>query len=242
MRRRRPAERRTIESLPLAANLGSATIDGLALDAEILDCGEGTILFREGEKPEHLFALLSGIAELFTNAQEREPSLSLVWPPELLMPAAALTLKPYLVSARTLGRARLLCLNAAHLRQAALTDANLSFRLTTILCGQFRMLQRNIKDTRLRDAPQRLGAFLYRLIQAHGEHGCVDLPLPKYRLAARLGITPESVSRALPVLRQNGLELRGSRAILLDRQRFERFCATDPLMDGVETGLHATAL
>jgi CRP/FNR family transcriptional regulator, transcriptional activator FtrB len=231
-----------LQAVPVLRGLSRSLLEDLAHGAELIRPADGTLLVEEGRTPERLFILLRGAVELFVGDDEREPALAIVWPPETLVPAAALSGKPYLISARTLGRCTLLSLDAARVRRLAREDTQLAGRMTTILCGQYRMLQRNLKDLRLRDAPHRLAAFLYRLVQTRGTQGCADLPVPKYRLAARLGITPESVSRALALLQENGVRVRGSRVIVTDRQRLELFCAPDPLIDEVETELLATAL
>lgn len=239
---RRPATAIELHTAPVLAGLPDQVVAALAASAEIVRLPADTTLIREGDRPRSLFVLMKGLAELYTAADEREPALAIVWPPETLIPAAALTDKPYLVSVRTLAPSAILCLDCSQVRAAARQHAELAFRLATILCGQFRMVQRGWKEMRLRDAPHRLACFLYRLIEAHGEHGCADLPIPKHRIAARLGMAPESVSRALGTLEDHGLKVRGSRAIIMDRSRLQRFCTPDPLLDGVEQSLLATAL
>lgn len=240
--RSRPARPDEIGRLSLLDGLPETLVASLARASVILDCPGPVALFAEGERPHCLYVLLDGMVELFTGAQGRETVTSIVWPGELFLPAAALADELYLVGARTTGRARLICIHAGRFRTELAANAVLAARVNKVLCGQFRMLQRSLIESRQRAAPQRLGAFLLRLIQARGKQGCVDLPVRKYSLASRLSMSPESVSRSLRVLRRHGLVMHGSRAVIANRARLERFCRPDPLRDGPDGNLDTAAM
>ena len=49
----------------------------------------------------------------------------------------------------------------------------------------------------------------------------------KRNLAARIGMTPETLSRTLQTLADNGLVVRGRQIIVRDRARIESFCGAD---------------
>lgn len=230
------------EQLPLLRGLEPDMRERLLGGAELHALPAPTTLFQQGEAPECLYILIQGLVELYTATADREAAILLVWPPETFLPAAALTDEPYLMSARTLGPARLLSLDAARVRLEVEESPELARRIMLILSGQFRMAVRHIKDLKLRSGPERLAAFLLRLVDESGTPGYADLPVPKALLASRLGLSAETVSRALATLRQHGLQVRGSRVILTDRERVERFCAPDPLIDGRELSLAVTAI
>lgn len=231
-----------LDSLPLLDGVPSAVRERLLEGARLRDCGKGALLFEEGAAADRLFVLLSGAVELFARADGRDAVLLILWPGETFLPAAALSDEPYLLSARTLSRSRLLALDAGPVRAAVRDCPVLAHRVTRILSGQFRTAVRHIKDLKLRSAPQRLAAFFLRLIDETGRDGCADLPVTKATIASRLDLSAETLSRALPVLREEGLAVRGSRLVLHDRARLERFCAPDPLIDGPEAGLPVAAL
>jgi CRP/FNR family transcriptional regulator, transcriptional activator FtrB len=228
--------------LPLLSGLDAHQLERLLSRAELRRHRKGKLLFEEGQSPNGLFMLLSGMVELFTSRGRRDAVVLILWPPEVFMPAPVLFDEPYLLSARTLSPATLIMFEAAAIREEVRGCPNLASRFTQILAGQFRMTVRHIKDLKLRSGPQRVGAFLLRLIDETGLSGCADLPIAKATLASRLGLTAESLSRTLPVLRDHGLTVRGSRIILTDRKRLERFCGPDPLIDGRELALSVTAI
>ena len=231
-----------MRSLPLLSGLDAPRLQRLRARSELRRHRKGRLLFEEGKSPDCLFVLLSGMVELFTSKGKRDAVVLILWPPETFLPAAALVDEPYLMSARTLSASQLIAFDAASIREEVRSCPELASRLTQILAGQFRMTVRHIKNLKLRSGPKRVGAFLLSLVDETGRSGCADLPIAKATLASRLGLSAESLSRALPVLRDHGLIVRGSRIILTDRERFERFCAPDPLIDGRELALSVTAI
>jgi CRP/FNR family transcriptional activator FtrB len=89
------------------------------------------------------------------------------------------------------------------------------------------MAMRQVLELKCRNAAQRLGSFLLKLSDK-ADLGSAELPMPKRNLAARIGMTPETLSRTLQVLADNGLVVRGRQIIVRDRRQIETFCGPDP--------------
>jgi hypothetical protein len=51
-------------------------------------------------------------------------------------------------------------------------------------------------------------------------------------LAQLLGMTAETLSRALGTLRDQGIDVRGNHVVLVDRRRFEALCRREPPDEG----------
>jgi DNA-binding transcriptional regulator YhcF (GntR family) len=68
-----------------------------------------------------------------------------------------------------------------------------------------------------------------------------QIPIAKRQLAARVGMQPETLSRTLQVLGQNGLRVRGRQIIIVDREKAEAFCGPNPYPGRREDelGVHA---
>src|SRR5687767_14427246 len=104
------------------------------------------------------------------------------------------------------------------------------------------MAVRHIIDLKCRSAPQRLALFLLRLADQGGTAAGVELPIPKRNLAARVGMTAETLSRTLQTLAENGLQVRGNRIIVRDRERIEAFCGPRIYPDAADGALDVYAL
>jgi CRP/FNR family transcriptional activator FtrB len=158
------------------------------------------------------------------------------------MPAASLFEEPYLSSARTLAPCRLLLLRGEVAREEFKRCGRFTFNISRILAGHFRLAVRQIIDLKSRSAPQRLADFLLRIADASGNGDIADLPVPKRHLAHRVGMTPETLSRNLQVLADNGLLVRGTKILVRDRERIAAFCGPTPYPDAADESLAVHAL
>ena len=222
----RPADRLAAERLPLLAGLSREQVDPLLQFASIHRYPRGTALFDEGEYADKLHILLSGTVEVFSTCRGREWGLFLMNSGDVVMPVPVLYSEPYINSARTVSSCRLLLLDAERVRAQAIASAEFAIRLGRSIAGQLRMTMRQVLELKCRNAAQRLGSFLLKLSDKEGN--AAELPMPKRNLAARIGMTPETLSRTLQVLADNGLVVRGRQIIVRDRTRIESFCGPEP--------------
>jgi CRP-like cAMP-binding protein len=219
-----------LSTLPLLACLSPPGQDRLLGPSTISSFRTGSFLFREGETPSHLHLLLSGLVELTKTQGRKECGLMIFSAGDLFMPAAALFDERYLASARVLAPSRILFLDLNAVREEAAHNPSFSMTLSRVLAGQWRAALRDILDLKCRSAPQRLAAFLLKL--AAEDPDAAELPFSKRTLASRVGMSAETLSRALQTLADNGLLLRGNRIIVRDADRIANFCGRDPYPSG----------
>ncbi|TFI57536.1 cyclic nucleotide-binding domain-containing protein [Sphingomonas parva] len=239
--RMKDGDKEIASRVPLFAGLASDVTDRLLSKASVKRFPPGSVLFNQGEVGKVVHVLLSGIVELSRVDGPRECGVLLANGGDVFVPVAALFQEPYLTSARVLTSARLLLLDAGVLHEEALRTPDLAMRMIQLIGGQWRMAVRHILDLKCRSAPQRLAAFLLRLVDEGPFSESGELPVPKRHLAARVGMTAETLSRTLQLLAENGLHVRGSRIIVRDRARIDAFCGPDPYPDRDEAklGVHA---
>jgi CRP/FNR family transcriptional regulator, transcriptional activator FtrB len=234
----RAEDRERLRATALFKPLTEEQLDELLRGSYLQRFPKGTLLFEEGESADFLHVLLEGSVELFARGSDAgETVVEIFWPVDCFILAAVLTDRPYLMSARTLEPSRLLLLEAGNVRRRIAADNGLALIMMGALAGHFRRMVRQIKDLKLRTGTQRLGCFLLRLIDETGQDGEAALPFPKAILASRLGMTSESLSRALSVLKEHGLETAGNRVIIRDRVRLEAVSRPDDLIDESERDL-----
>lgn len=230
-----------VEALPLFFGVDDEQTGRLLDGAEIRQCPPDTLLFSAGDRARHLHLVLRGIVELYAGEPPRECTLLLMAKRDVFMPAATLFGEPYLNSARTLTGNTLLLVPAATAQREFAMSGRFALNVARALAGHFRMATRSLIDLRSCSAAVRLGRFLLRLVQnAEGE--VVSLPASKGKLAARVGMSRETLSRALQTLADEGLVVRGSQIIVRDRQRIERFCAIGDVVRAGARGLDVHAI
>ncbi|MDF2095079.1 helix-turn-helix domain-containing protein [Aquibaculum arenosum] len=236
----RESDIESLQQIPLFSGLGIPDLKALTAGALLQRFPARTRLFDSGAQPDFLHILLDGSVQLSATEadSEREVVIEIVTPPDCFILAAALTDTPYLMSATVQEPARLLLLPAAELRRNIAAHPELALTLLASLAGQFRRMVRQVKNLKLRTTVQRVGCFLLSLAEPGDESEMtVQLPYDKQVIASQLGMTRESLSRALATLRDLGVETQNDRILLKDPVALAAYCHPDRLIDGVEKEL-----
>jgi CRP/FNR family transcriptional activator FtrB len=228
--------------IPLFAKLPFASRERVLSGAHIERVAVNTTLFCEGDEPTQFHVVLRGLIDVSRTHRERRCTVLLMTVGDSFMPAAALSDEPYLVSARTLTPSRILVIDAAVVRDEVDRTPEFARAIARLVSGQWRMALRIILDLKCRSASERLAAFLLRLHDAHLPGAVAEIPFAKHQLAARIGMQPETLSRTLQVLADNGLRVRGREVIVVDRAKVEGFCGPDPYPKQGEADLGVNAL
>jgi CRP-like cAMP-binding protein len=130
----------------------------------------------------------------------------------------------YLLTARALSEARVLMIPAETFREALDSEPRLSRALVDVLAEHWRLLVRQIKGLKLHSAAERLATYL--VIRSDAREGAATIRLEEELriVAARLGMTPESLSRAFTALRAHGVASRGRSVTIDDIALLRRMC------------------
>lgn len=218
-----------LRSVPFFADLSPATTEVLSAAATVCRHPRGTVLCEEGRVPDRIPVLLEGSAQLTASGpKERATVIDVVSPVEALAVETALTGAPSLVRATLIAPGEVLWLPANLLSRTMQQDLRAAASVVALLCRQHRGMVRQVKDLKLRTASQRLGCFLLTLVEANGG-APTRLPYDKRLIAGRLGMTPESLSRALAVLRRQGVEVTASEVRVNDLDRLRAYASPDGL-------------
>lgn len=211
---------------PLFAQLPGSSVDRLASSAHVQSFASKSLLFDQGDSPDFLYVILSGRVGLIgRDIDDNEMAVEFFGPGDVfIMPAIALEL-PLLMAARVLDDARIAMIPAANVRDMLTKDHAFALAVVRELSRHWRLLVRQIKDLKLRRAPQRLAAHLLSLPRSRT--GEIHLPEERQFIAQRLGMTPESLSRAFADLKRLGVTGRGRQVVVADAASLERYAALD---------------
>ncbi len=225
----RTADMPLIRRSRLLGHVPEPELLGMLTTCFVQSLPKGTALCRQAERPEFLHIVLDGTIGLFGEGPRGEQLIEFFGPGDsFILPAVMLDV-PYLMTAKLLTQARILLWPAASFRAEVRKSGPLAYGAALLLSSYWRSLIGQIKDLKLLSATERLSAFLLAL--APRQDGPVTIPLPGgHRLiAGRLGITPQSLSRALAVLRPLGVS-SGRREIRVDAPaRLREFAAVQQL-------------
>ncbi len=223
-----------LAAVPWLAGVPEATRDRLAGQAVLHRVPAGSIVFEQAETPAFAQILLSGSVALLAVRGRTETFVELIRPVDLLLPAAVLNRRPFLLRAKVLAEARLLMVQADTFRDAIAADHALALAVLACQAAQFRRQVKQAKNVRLRSAEERVGCYLLRLAGDAAPGTAVRLPLEKWLIASELGMTRETFSRTLAGLPRHGLRVEGEMVVVDDPDAARARFTLDPLIDGAE--------
>jgi CRP-like cAMP-binding protein len=128
------------------------------------------------------------------------------------------------VSVDAVGDVRLLRIEYAALRRAIERDGATALALLASIAHQGEALTDQVDRMKTMTAPRRVADFFLALalrLRSPAETGAAELRLPyeKALIAARLGMTPESFSRAVAQLRRHGVAVERDRVRIASLER-----------------------
>lgn len=214
-----------LQTSPLFRALSPELVAKITRGAFVQTLPKGAVLFSEGEDAEFLHVILSGrVALTGHTTDDVETVIEFFNAGDVFVAPAVMLRQPYLLSARISVDARVLMLPGEKLREHLARECAFAEAMALTLARYWRLLVTQIKDLKLRSAPQRLAAYL--LDQTNGHKGPAKFRLVEERrmLAARLGMTPESLSRAFAQLRDFGVGGGGYDVVIDDPAALRRFC------------------
>lgn len=187
---------------------------------------DGQILFTEGEPSEHLFVVRSGRIRIVARSPRGdELVLSVLGPGEVLGELSVIDQGPRSATAEALGDVELLAVAAADVRALLEAQPALLLAAAAELAGTVRRLTGSAADLVFLDLPRRLAKLLLGEASA-GPDGTlrVDPGMSQSGLAARLGVTRQTLNRALSGLTRRGwVEAQGAHFVLRDPDALRRF-------------------
>jgi len=192
-------------------------------------------MIRQGEPADFLHIVMEGTVELFSGWRDRETTMAVVRPVSTFILAACIKDAPYLMSARTVEKSRIIMIPAKDLRATFRLDPEFAVSTITELANCYRSVVRHAKGLKLRNSKERVAAYICRQSRLAGNAASFILPVEKRLLASYLGMTPENLSRAIKSLQSDGVAVDGMRIIITDLKALEAIAGPDALIDGPGT-------
>lgn len=224
-----------IRDLALFHDMESAHFHDLMRGAYLQTFPPQVTLIEEGRPADFLHVITDGAVEMFARWKDRETTMAVVRPVSTFVLAACINDAPYLMSARTLVASRIVMIPGPDLRAVFANDTAFAQAIVRELASCYRSVVRHAKGLKLRASKERLAAYLIGQAKSTVGPAAFQLQIEKRLLASYLGMTPENLSRALRLLRDDGVAVDGLRVEIRDLAKLARIALPDPLIDGPES-------
>ncbi|MEO3474846.1 cyclic nucleotide-binding domain-containing protein [Roseomonas sp. CAU 1739] len=208
----REATHAMVERSPFFQAAGATAMRGLLQSSFTQLLPKRTVLFGQGEEPDFLHLLLEGSVGLEMAGDRGGTTIVEIFRAgEVFVVPAVMLRLPYLPSAVALTEIRVLMIPAQHFRECCQCSLDLSRATNELLCRHWRLMVDQVVDLKLNSVETRVSRFLARRVSEEAGAGCAYLPEPRSAIAARLGMTPETLSRTIAGLEDKGKLRRGAK-------------------------------
>mgnify|MGYP000902528255 FL=1 len=219
----REDKQRFTASLELFSGLTREQLGDLALVAEVRRPAKGKLIFQAGAPGAGFFAVVSGKVRIFRAAPSgKEHILHVFGPGGIFAEAAVFQGAPYPADAEAIEDSVLLFFPRDAFRRLLAKDPDLALNMLGLMSSRLRQFVRKIEELSLKEVPARLAAHLLLLRETQDKRR-LTLDLSKSHLASYLGTIPETLSRILRKMADEGLvSVSGATVTLLDEERLAR--------------------
>lgn len=182
------------------------------LDCVISSCvhpvsfDEGSVLFMQGQASENLYSLTDGIVKICTHSPDgREQIIGLSNPGNLLVGLQSLNEERYAYTAIAATPVRACRINHRTLLSRIGAKSEIALRLIRALNAQLAHSRALMEVMGHHSAPSKIASFLL-LMTPKSEHGnCTfSMPFSRVEMASLLGLSEETVCRAMARMRREG--------------------------------------
>ena len=203
--------------IKLFEGLPPAQLKSLAQIAQLRGCKSGETLFEAGQPGTHFYAVVAGRVRVFrASLSGKEQILGVFTAGESFAEVPVFEGKTYPASAQALEDSQLVTIPRKGFVELLRREPELALGVMALLSGRLRAFVGQIAQLSLKEVPERLAGYLLLLRAGQGRDE-VTLDLPKGQIASYLGTIPETLSRAIKKLSEQGLiEVSGSRVRVLD--------------------------
>jgi len=210
----KPIDIQEIRSLALFSKMADINFETLIRGAYIQNFPPQIELITEDEPCDFLHIVVEGSVELFSRWNGRETAMATVRPISTFILAAAIKDSPYLMSARTNEKSRIILLPSKDVRAVFDIDNTFARSVVNELAQCYRSVVKTTKNLKLRTSIERLANYFLRQYTFAGNAVEFELKMEKRLLASYLGMTPENLSRAIKALQPYGVHVNGSRVTI----------------------------
>jgi len=223
-----PKDLAAITKSVLFRNVPADVLRPLVAGSRQITLARKSTLFIQGEAAQNMYVVLEGWIKLTRLTPAGDEVVVTVYSTgESFGEAAALQGGLYPVSAESVTDCRLLAVKAGTILDALRTQPDLAAAMLACTFQHLHELVLQIEDMKALSGAKRLAAFLIALAPV-SEGGCAfSLPYDKALIAARLGMKPESLSRAFAKLRKAGVMVSRDNVAIADIDRLHDYVEDD---------------
>jgi CRP-like cAMP-binding protein len=213
----------------LLASAPEAVAQAVLASAQLREFDRGATIFLQGERANAIFIVVEGWVKLYRIAPNgAEAVVGVFTKGGSFGEAVAFRRDAYPVSAEAVTDCGLIRIETEVFLRLLRDTPEVAIMMLSATYAHLHSLVMQVEALKAQTGAQRVAEFLLELAPCD-EGGCdVVLPYDKFLIAGRLGMKPESLSRAFVRLRDHGVTIRQNNAAIRDVALLRAFADEDP--------------
>jgi CRP-like cAMP-binding protein len=217
-----------VTRLAVFRGLKSETVEHIIAPATAVMLRPHEWIVRQGDPATAFFIVIDGWVKLYRNtAAGDETVIDIMTKGESFAEAVAFTGNRYLATAEAVTEARVGRIPADHIVRCIRQSPDIALAMIASISQHMHHLVQQVEQLKAQSGVQRVAEFLASLSSAEQGHCALVLPYDKVLIAGRLGLTPESLSRAFARLRAIGVVVDASCVVVRDVAKLRQLATDD---------------
>lgn len=208
-----------LKKTPIFEDLSDDAVLACVADGHVRVFDRKTTLFVKGEPADRFYLILDGWVKLTRQSMDGSESvISVLTAGDTFAEAAMFSQGGFPVNAVVVEQSRLLVIPSTSVFRCLRENTEYALNIMGSMSRHMRRLVRQIEQLSVKSATERLAIFLLEMCDGKDGSVRLSLPIEKTLLAGRLGMQPETLSRSLAKLKEDGVETIGSDVEIKDLQ------------------------
>jgi CRP-like cAMP-binding protein len=208
--------------------LNPRMIQQMIAPATTLSLREGEVVCRQEDPATAFFIVVDGWIKLYRiTVAGDEAVINVLAKGDSFAESAAFTGQPYLHTAEAVSEARVIRVPVAHVVKCIQSTPEFAQAMIAAMAQHMSHLVQQVEQLKAKLGVQRLAEFLASLCPSGAGTCTVVLPYDKTLIAGRLGLKPESLSRAFAKLRSVGVHVHAVHVEVRNPEKLREFAADD---------------
>jgi CRP-like cAMP-binding protein len=213
-----------IRSTAIFSGLSPETLENLISDASVQQHDRSEVLFMQGDQAIAFYVVLEGWVKVYRMTPAGEEAIVGVFTRgQSFAEAAAFTGGNYPARCEAVTECRTLIIPARRLFDRIRESPEIGLAMLASTSHHLHQLIQQIEQLKAHTGAQRIAEFLISLAPVAEGPCTIALPYDKVLIAGRLGMKPESLSRAFQRLRGVGVLIKQNMASITDVKTLDEF-------------------
>jgi CRP-like cAMP-binding protein len=217
-----------IRRVAVFRGLKPGIVEHIVAPATAMTLGRHEWIMGQGEKATAFFIVIDGWIKLYRSALSGDEAvIEIMTKGNSFAEAAAFAGGQYIASGEAVTTARVVRVPADHLAKCIYQNPAIASSMIASISAHMHHLVQQVEHLKVQSGVQRVAEYLASLALENQNKSAVALPYDKVLIAAQLGLTPESLSRAFARLKAVGVAIDATRVVVKDVTKLREIAIND---------------